>query len=89
MSASPALLPDVPAEPVKRGRGRPRQHESAAARQAAYRDRHGFVTLTVELPGAVAEALSAYMVRHSMDGEGLTQSQVVAKLIERQLLRKR
>lgn len=32
-----AELPDV--EPPRRGRGRPRQHATAAARQAAYRAR--------------------------------------------------
>lgn len=75
--------------PAKRGRGRPRIHADAAARQAAYRERHGLVTKTMELPAHVAEAFAAYMYRHVRDGEGLTESQVLAKLIERQLCRKR
>lgn len=73
----------------KRRPGRPRVHADAAARQAAYKERHGLTSLTLDLPADVIEGLREYMVRHSRDGEGLTQSQVVAKLLRTQLLRKR
>lgn len=64
-------------------------HADQAARQAAYMARKGLVRVPVDLPAEVAEALDAYMVRHAMDGAGLTRSQVLAKLITAQLLRKR
>jgi len=76
----------VPLEPVKRGRGRPRIHASAADRQAAYVARKG-VAISVVLPPDVADALDAYMVRHRADGS--SRSDVLAKLISSQLLRKR
>lgn len=81
--------PPTPEPPVvKRARGRPRVHVDAAARQAAYLARKG-VAFSVVLPVEVADAFAAYMVRHARDGEGLTQSEVLAKLISAQLLRKR
>jgi len=82
---------ETQAEPVKRGRGRPRKHADAAARQAAYRERHGFVPVTVEMPEAVYAELCNFMARHSMNSTGpaLTQSQMIVKLVATQLLRKR
>jgi hypothetical protein len=73
----------------KRRPGRPRKYASAAERQAAYRERHGLVAKTVHLPAEVADAFAAYMERHRRDGAGMTESQVLAKLIAQQLCRKR
>lgn len=81
------LEPPEPGAP-KRRRGRPRIHADAAAKQAAYVARKG-KAFTVILPPDVAQAFAAYMVRHASDGAGLTQSEVLSKLIAAQLLRKR
>jgi len=69
--------------------GRPAKYASQAERQAAYRARNDLVQVAVELPADVAQALDAYMARHSADGEGLSKSAVIAKLLRTQLLRKR
>lgn len=69
---------------------RPRVHESAAARQAAYRARKGQV-VTVYIDAALKAELDAYIARQTMDGppEMQTYSGVVEKLLRSQLLRKR
>lgn len=73
----------------KRGRGRPRVHADEAARKAAHRARHGTRQLNVDLPADLFDRLDAYVTRQSMDGAGLTRAQIIAKLIDGQLLRKR
>lgn len=74
---------------VKRAPGRPAKYASAAERQAAYRARKSKAQVAVMLDQDVAEALDQYMRRQSMDGAALTKSQVIQKLIQNQLLRKR
>ncbi len=69
--------------------GRPRVYASEADKQAAYLERHGKVQCNVTLPKDIAKALDAYVARSARDGEALTKSQVVAKLLRTQLLRKR
>jgi hypothetical protein len=61
---------------------------TGAERQAAYRARKG-KQINVILPPDVAEAFSAYMERQAKDGAAMTQSEVIAKLLRQQLLRKR
>lgn len=78
------LIGGVPAK-----RGRKPKYASAAERVAAYRERHALVQLNVELPRELVEALQEYVERQAADGAGLTQSQVIAKLLKTQLLRKR
>ena len=63
---------------------RKRIYESAAARVAAYRERHALVTLSVDIPRDVAEGFLAYL-----KFKDLTKSEVICKLIQSQLLRKR
>lgn len=82
-------LDGVPAPVVKRGRGRPRVHESDAARKAAKRAASGLVQLCVELPADVAAAFDAYHARNVRDGAGLTKAQLVARLVAQQVMRKR
>lgn len=60
----------------------------AAKRQAAYRARRG-ASVTVHLDPELKAAFDAYMQRQAMDGLGLTQSQVIERLLRSQLLRKR
>lgn len=74
---------------IPKKRGRPAKYANAAERQAAYRERHDLVQLNVELPSDLIEALRAYVDRQAADGAGLTQNQVIAKLLKSQLLRKR
>lgn len=63
----------------------PRQlYANAAERQAAYRARHKTRTLTVEIPEEIFEGLNAYL-----KFKNLTKNEVITKLIEHQLLRKR
>lgn len=76
-------------QPVKRGRGRPRVYADAAARQAAYRDRHG-KQYSVILPPDVAQAFDAYMSRHRMNvNPEASNSDVLVDLLRKQLFRKR
>lgn len=63
---------------------RPRKYASDAQRVAAYRARHGLVTLTIDLPRDVIDGLNAYM-----KFKNITKSEVISKLIRSQLLRKR
>ena len=72
-----------------RGVGRPRVYASDADRKAAFLARHNLVQLNVTISAELMEALDAYIVRNSMDGQGLTKGQVVEKLLRTQLLRKR
>lgn len=81
------LEPD--AQPVKRGRGRPRVHASDAERKAAYRERHRLVQLTVSVSAEVADAFNAYVERQLRDGAGLSKQAVVEKVLRTQVLRKR
>lgn len=78
------MLGGVPAK-----RGRKPKYANAAERVAAHRARHALVQLNVELPAELVAELQAYMTRQAADGAGLTQSQVIAKLLKTQLLRKR
>lgn len=62
---------------------------TGAERQAAYRARKGKQVVLL-LPDDVKEGLDAYLARQNMDGQlGMTVSDVVAKLLRAQLLRKR
>lgn len=78
----------LPRVTLKRRPGRPAKYGSQAERQAAYRARNG-VTLSVVIPADIAEAFKAYVARQMADGAGLTQAEVVEKLIRSQVLRKR
>ena len=72
------LAGEVPPKPTKK--------ELAAARVARFRERHGLRPVTVNLPADLAEKLDAWLL---VKGKGRTKSQVIAKLIETQLLRPR
>ena len=63
--------------------------KTPAQRQAAYRARKGKQCLVL-LPDDVKAGLDAYLQRQHMDGQvEMTVSDVVAKLLRAQLLRKR
>lgn len=72
--------------PVKRKRGRPASGNAmtAAERQAAYRARNGLVSVTVELPAELVDALNDYLRL-----KDTTRNAVIEKLLRSQLLRKR
>lgn len=72
-------------EPAPKKRGRPRKHESNAAKQAAYRANKGTETVTLEIPKAVMDQLREWnRYKH------LTYQEIfVDKLLVGQLLRKR
>lgn len=72
--------------PVKRGRGRPKTGTAmtGAERLAKYRQSHGLVKLTVDLPAELVEGLNEYL-----RFKDTTKNEVFAKLIKSQLLRKR
>lgn len=59
-------------------------YANAAERQAAYRARNKLVTLTVEVPQEVADALAAFM-----QFKDKTRNEVITGLLTNQLLRKR
>ena len=59
-------------------------YENAAARVAAYRERNELVQLCVDIPRDVMEHLEDYM-----KFKNLTKREVLVKLINTQLLRKR
>lgn len=63
---------------------RPKLYENDAARIKAFRERKGFVTLTVDLPADVAQGLDEFL-----RFKDLKKSDVIVKLIRNQLLRKR
>jgi hypothetical protein len=69
---------------------RPKLYENDAARQKAFRERHGLETLTVQLPADVMAGLRAKVqsVQANRDAE-MTVSKYVADLIKTQVLRKR
>lgn len=71
---------DIPA----RGRGRPRVHESDAARVQAHRDKHDLATLTVEIPRSLLDDFNAYL-----KFKDVSKNAVIEKLLRSQLLRKR
>lgn len=59
-------------------------HATPAARVAAYRQRHGLVTLSVDLPADLVAQLE-----HFMRFKDTTKAAVIEKLLRTQLLRKR
>jgi metal-responsive CopG/Arc/MetJ family transcriptional regulator len=59
-------------------------HENAAARVAAYRQRHALVTFSVDLPADLVAQLDDWM-----RFKGMTKAAVIEKLLRTQLLRKR
>ena len=61
-----------------------KKYINAAARVAAYRERHKLVTLSVDIPADCVDGLNEYL-----KFKGLTKSSVIEKLIRTQLLRKR
>jgi hypothetical protein len=63
---------------------RPKIYANAAERQAAYRARNELVTLSVEIPREVMEALNEYL-----QFKDKTKNEVITKLLTNQLLRKR
>ncbi|WP_114969940.1 hypothetical protein [Rhodoferax ferrireducens] len=63
---------------------RQKVHENAAARVAAYRQRHALVTLSVDIPQELSEAFEGYL-----KFKNLTKAAVISKLLRDQLLRKR
>lgn len=74
---------------VPKKRGRKPKYASQAERQAAYRERHDLVQVNFALRRDIVEGFLAYVERQEKDGAGLSQVQVIAKLIQSQLLRKR
>lgn len=63
---------------------RPKIYASDAQRVAAYRARRKLVPVTIDLPADVVEGLEEYL-----RFKDTTKSNVIAKLISTQLLRKR
>ncbi len=63
---------------------RARKYADDAARVRAYREKHQLVTLSVDLPSDVVEALNDYL-----KFKDVTKAAVIEKLIRSQLLRKR
>ncbi|MNR76000.1 hypothetical protein D3C72_66530 [compost metagenome] len=63
---------------------RARKYANDAERVAAFRKRHGLVSVSLDLPQDLVDALDDFM-----KFKDLTRSKVVAKLIRSQLLRKR
>ena len=77
------------ATPAPKRGGRPRKYATAAERQAAYRARKG-ETLTVQLDADIMAGLREYLERQHRDGDpSMTLSDVVARLVRTQLLRRR
>jgi len=72
------LAGEVPPKPTKK--------EMAAARVARYKNAHGVKAVTINLPVELAARLDEWLL---VKGKGRTKSQVIAKLIETQLLRPR
>lgn len=64
--------------------GRKRIYKDDAARVAAFRARKQLVTLSVDIPRDVAEALDRYL-----QFKDVTKGAVIEKLLRSQLLRKR
>jgi hypothetical protein len=65
---------------------RPTAKELAAARAASYKERHNVVALTIQLPAALHAEFVAFVADK---GKGKSKSDIIAKLIASQLLRKR
>lgn len=63
---------------------RAKLYANAAERQAAYRERNKLVTLSVEVPKEVADALAAFMLFKNK-----SRNEVITGLLTNQLLRKR
>jgi hypothetical protein len=63
---------------------KPTARELAQARTAKFKARHGVESMTVNLPAATLAAFNTYLAE-----KGKKRSEVIAKLIESQLLRKR
>lgn len=61
-----------------------KKYDSPAARVAAYRARHDYIQLTVDIPVQTFLAFEEYL-----KFKDLTKRSVITKLIETQLLRKR
>jgi hypothetical protein len=64
--------------------GRERVYQTAYEKAKAYRERHGLVNFSVDLPKELVEALTDYM-----RFKDKTRTEVMSKLIRGQLLRKR
>lgn len=82
------LTDELPGVPKRRGRPATGQALSAAERQARYRARKleaGKAILTVEVGQDVVDALQA----HVQFRDGVTQGQVVDRILRAYLLRKR
>lgn len=77
-------LPGVPAAPKKLGRPPSGKAMSAAVRKRNQRERMGLVTMSVDLPSDLTDALAQYM-----EFKAMTKAQVIEKLLRSQLLRKR
>lgn len=69
--------------------GRKAIYKTNAERQKAYRERNKISPLSVNLSEEVRAALDNYVFRQQADGDGMTLSQAIEKLIRTQLLRKR
>lgn len=64
----------------------PTSQELARQRVERFREKHGVKPVTLQLPADLVARLEAWIV---VKGKGRTKSQVIAKLIETQLLRPR
>jgi hypothetical protein len=63
---------------------KPTARELAQARVRRFKEKHGVVSMTVNLPAATLAAFNVYLAE-----KGKNRSEVIAKLIASQLLRKR
>lgn len=77
-------LPGIKAASVTKKRGRPAVYASNADKAAAYRARKGIKPLTVELPADLHAEFEAWI-----KAKGQKKSEVIARLLRTQLLRKR
>ena len=64
--------------------GRPRIHASDADKVKAFREKHGVVACTFDIPQDVLDQFNEYL-----KFKDITKSDVLVKLIKSQLLRKR
>jgi len=63
---------------------RKRIYANDAEKAAAFRERHGLVTLSVDVPRDVVDGINDYM-----RFKNLTKAAVITKLVRSQLMRKR
>lgn len=70
--------------PLPRKPGRTKMYATAYEKVKAFRERHGLVTFSVDLPIDVVQGLNDYL-----KFKNVTKTEVLTRLIRGQLLRKR